>query len=355
MTATLPEARDVGLAPQATDRRLREEGAGCRTSTSPTHGLFQAGQPDVLGGATRVTGLSLLNLSSCGLSADLVTLSGCGTGLSAVVGGDELVGLVRGLLYAGARALLVTLWDVNDRSTAFFMRSFYAHLRGCDKRRALAAAVRELRAEYPHPYFWAPFVLIGDPAGPDGISPAPLLTPLFQGPVSLNAPLSGTSEAPMIHYDMADWVDYLRGLERRAQPRRHGGQHLRDGCRSCRASLARLAAVARHRGCRRSPRAPAHALRYARAVFTQFGPERVCELAPAAGPLGARQLSRSASRGRARERARKPGRRLYEPGRRVRGRAPGTASRAVGRWPSSAQLLCSEGAGVTPRLLARGQ
>ncbi len=62
--------------------------------------------------------VSLLDLYQLRFSADLVTLSGCGTGLSAVVGGDEQVGLVRGLLYAGARALLVTLWDVHDRSTA---------------------------------------------------------------------------------------------------------------------------------------------------------------------------------------------------------------------------------------------
>ena len=53
----------------------------------------------------------------------VVTLSGCGTGLNVVVGGDELLGLVRGLLYAGAQGVLVTLWDVNDQSTADFMKA----------------------------------------------------------------------------------------------------------------------------------------------------------------------------------------------------------------------------------------
>ena len=108
--------------------------------------------------------LSLLDLYQLRLSADLVALSGCGTGLSAIVGGDEMVGLVRGLLYAGARSVLVTLWDVNDRTTATFMQSFYEQMKANpDKGQALTAAMQALRAQYPHPYFWAPFALIGDP------------------------------------------------------------------------------------------------------------------------------------------------------------------------------------------------
>src|SRR5207245_2941039 len=72
--------------------------------------------------------LSLFDLYQLRLPAELVTLSGCGTGLNVVVGGDELLGLVRGLLYAGALSVLVTLWDVNDQSTAEFMKWFYQHL-----------------------------------------------------------------------------------------------------------------------------------------------------------------------------------------------------------------------------------
>ena len=75
---------------------------------------------------------------------------------------DELLGLVRGLLYAGAQAALVTLWDVNDRSTAEFMKAFYRHLQvNPNKALAMQQAMRELRQSYPHPYYWAPFVLIG--------------------------------------------------------------------------------------------------------------------------------------------------------------------------------------------------
>jgi CHAT domain-containing protein len=56
----------------------------------------------------------------------------------------------------------VTLWDVNDRSTAEFMKLFYEALK-TNKNKAQAAqeAMLEIRRRYPHPYYWAPFVLVG--------------------------------------------------------------------------------------------------------------------------------------------------------------------------------------------------
>ena len=96
------------------------------------------------------------------LPCELVTLSGCGTGLNMVVGGDELLGLVRGLLYAGAQGVLVTLWDVNDQSTAEFMGLFYEALtqRRIRRKRCATMAVT-IRRALPPPYYWAPFVLVG--------------------------------------------------------------------------------------------------------------------------------------------------------------------------------------------------
>ena len=106
--------------------------------------------------------LCVYDLYELRLAADLVTLSGCSTGLNVVVGGDEILGLVRGLLYAGARAVLLSLWDVHDMSTADFMQAFYGYSQsGSNKARALQLAMRELRERYPHPFYWAPFVLIG--------------------------------------------------------------------------------------------------------------------------------------------------------------------------------------------------
>ena len=73
------------------------------------------------------------------------------------------VRLARGLLYAGAKSLLLTLWDVHDQSTAEVMRSFYDHFRDAAENRALAlkAAMLAARQRYPHPFHWAPFILMG--------------------------------------------------------------------------------------------------------------------------------------------------------------------------------------------------
>ena len=106
--------------------------------------------------------LSLYDLYHLKLPAELVVLSGCATGLNVIRPGDEVVGLVRGLLQAGAQSLVLSLWDVHDRSTKEFMISFYSRLQqGFSKPLALQGAMTELREHYPHPYYWAPFTLIG--------------------------------------------------------------------------------------------------------------------------------------------------------------------------------------------------
>jgi len=106
--------------------------------------------------------LSLFDLYSLKLPVALVTLSGCATGVNVVAAGDELLGLARGLLSAGAQSLLLSLWDVHDRSTAEFMRVFYGFYREHgDKALALQAAILRIRETYPHPYYWAPFFLVG--------------------------------------------------------------------------------------------------------------------------------------------------------------------------------------------------
>ena len=106
--------------------------------------------------------LSLWDLYGLPLHASLVTLSGCSTGLSVSAAGDEMIGLIRGLLFAGTTTVQSTLWDVHDRSTAQYMTRFYQNLLdGAGLADAQRHAVLELRTEYPHPYFWAPFTLTG--------------------------------------------------------------------------------------------------------------------------------------------------------------------------------------------------
>lgn len=106
--------------------------------------------------------LNLYDLYQIRLPAKLVTLSGCATGMNFVSAGDELLGLQRGLFCAGATSLLLSLWDVHDESTAALMQAFYAeYMQSGDMPKALQSAMTGLRQHNPHPYFWAPFILIG--------------------------------------------------------------------------------------------------------------------------------------------------------------------------------------------------
>jgi CHAT domain-containing protein len=138
--------------------------------------------------------LSVYELMGLKLSADLVVLSACQTGLGRITGGDDVIGLTRGLLSAGTRSTVVSLWPVDDLSTSLFMGEFYRGLRsGRRPADCLKAAQNYLRAldaeeiaaeanklreagfarhlmpvrdaapvrDYRHPYYWAPFVLVG--------------------------------------------------------------------------------------------------------------------------------------------------------------------------------------------------
>jgi CHAT domain-containing protein len=108
--------------------------------------------------------LTTIDVFNLDLDGALVTLSACETGRSVVTGGDELVGLSRGFLYAGAATLVQSLWRVDDGSTALTMAAFYRALAaGQTKGAALRAAQLDLLADRAvHPFFWAPFQLIGD-------------------------------------------------------------------------------------------------------------------------------------------------------------------------------------------------
>jgi CHAT domain-containing protein/tetratricopeptide (TPR) repeat protein len=161
VAAVLPGSQ-VFMGAEATDEVLRERGAESRFIHIATHGYFRQDNPMFSSISLGNTHLSLFDLYQLNLPCELITLSGCGTGLNVVVGGDELLGLVRGLLYAGTQGVLVTLWDVNDQSTAEFMELFYRALQvNPNKAKALQSAMAELRRRYKHPYYWAPFVLVG--------------------------------------------------------------------------------------------------------------------------------------------------------------------------------------------------
>ncbi len=107
--------------------------------------------------------LSLGDLYSLRLNADLVTLSACETGLGKLHNGDDVVGLTRGFLYAGSSSIVASLWEVDDRATSLLMTEFYANLKKGDKREALRQAQLTTKKQYPHPFYWAAFQLTGLP------------------------------------------------------------------------------------------------------------------------------------------------------------------------------------------------
>lgn len=153
----------------ASKQKLKEYGRGYRYLHFATHGRFDAADP--LGSALMLASdsvdkaedrLTIGELYSMRLDADLVTLSACETGLGKVASGDDVVGLVRGFLYAGANRIVSTLWEIDDEATASLMTDFYRRLKsGRNAADALREAQLAARQRFPHPYYWAAFQITG--------------------------------------------------------------------------------------------------------------------------------------------------------------------------------------------------
>jgi tetratricopeptide (TPR) repeat protein len=129
-----------------------------------THAIFRQDNPMFSSFKLADGYFTAFDLFSLVCSTNLVALSGCQSGVSEVTGSDDLLGLMRGFLYAGARSLLVSLWNVNDESTAALMVSFYREWeKGAAKSTAFRKAMLSVRQEHPNPFYWAPFLLVGNP------------------------------------------------------------------------------------------------------------------------------------------------------------------------------------------------
>lgn len=128
-----------------------------------THGQFRSDNPSFSSLSLQDGNLTPRDLYATRLKASLVVLSACQSGRVGGFYGDDLIGLTRGFLDAGASALVTTLWPTKDEQTAQFMISFYKGLsKSLSIIKALEQAQRELRSDYPNPYFWAAFSLIGN-------------------------------------------------------------------------------------------------------------------------------------------------------------------------------------------------
>ena len=122
-------------------------------------------------GAAQDGFLRTMDVFDLKLNAELVVLSGCRTALGKEVNGEGLIGLTRGFMYAGARRVLASLWQVNDAATAELMRRFYQGLLTAQpdgKNLTSTAALRAAQIamwrdkRWQTPYYWAAFVLQGE-------------------------------------------------------------------------------------------------------------------------------------------------------------------------------------------------
>jgi CHAT domain-containing protein len=139
-----------------------------------THGLLNAERPQFTGVVLSLVGnksqdgfLRTEEVFNLRLGAPLVVLSACETGLGKEKRGEGVMGLTRAFMYAGAPTVGVSLWSVADKSTADLMTDFYRRLLASGDVTA-SGALREAQLsmisgkKYSAPFYWAPFVLVGD-------------------------------------------------------------------------------------------------------------------------------------------------------------------------------------------------
>ncbi len=158
-----PEAITL-LGKDATRSNLMKFAPDARFLHLASHSYFRRDNPMFSFLQLADSPLHFYNLLDLKLKAEMVTLSACHTGMNMVFPGDELHGLMRGFLYAGTPSLVASLWAANDISTAQFMGEMYSRIsKGDTKRAAIRAAQLAIKDAYGHPYYWAPFVLMGNP------------------------------------------------------------------------------------------------------------------------------------------------------------------------------------------------
>ena len=113
---------------------------------------------------TRTTGNSAAEMFGLALDeTDLVVLSACETGQVEATHANEVMGMVRALLYAGTKSLVLSSWEVDSVATARWMEAFYQSVQTVAPAEAARRALIAVKADpkYQHPYYWAPFLLIG--------------------------------------------------------------------------------------------------------------------------------------------------------------------------------------------------
>jgi CHAT domain-containing protein len=169
-----PQAPDVLLDAHANETEIKKAVlAQYRYIHFATHGYLSGDiqgvkEPVLVLSQVENTGdddglLTLSEVLAMNLNADLVTLSSCVSGVGKVVEGEGISNFARAFQHAGARSVVVSLWEIASKETAEYMGLFYRQLKeGTDKKTSLSLARNAIRTRYPHPFYWAPFVLYGE-------------------------------------------------------------------------------------------------------------------------------------------------------------------------------------------------
>jgi len=139
-----------------------------------THGIVNEEKPElsglILAQDTTSTEDNILfsgEIYNVKLNADLTVLSACETGLGKITKGEGIIGLTRALLYAGSKNIIVSLWQVSDDSTNKLMVDFYTNFLNQKRLKKYSKHLKDAKikmineGKYAHPFFWSPFVLIG--------------------------------------------------------------------------------------------------------------------------------------------------------------------------------------------------
>ncbi|MFF4386820.1 CHAT domain-containing protein [Streptomyces sp. NPDC001552] len=166
------------LGPDATKEILLRYSSSSSNIHIASHAAFVPEAPDfariTLAGGDRDPdrNLEVADIMRLNLSSAIVVLSGCDTGLGTTDAANEIIGLVRAFLCAGASTVVATRWPINDTSASEFMRFFYRYM--IDDEMHPTEALRNARFDhmrlggYTHPAHWAPFVVFGIPPGIQG-------------------------------------------------------------------------------------------------------------------------------------------------------------------------------------------
>jgi CHAT domain-containing protein len=152
----------VLVGPDANSSAFARESKDVDVIHIACHGHFRSDNPAFSALHFVDAPFTALDAQALRIRADIVMLSACESSVAENATGDEILGLVRGFLLAGASRVIASLWEIDDAVTKEFTNVFYIALQSGDRPvTALRKAQLQIKRDYPHPFYWAPFLLHG--------------------------------------------------------------------------------------------------------------------------------------------------------------------------------------------------